>query len=419
MRTVLAILLTAAVAGCGDSGPSAPAGTVVADSLARFPTIALQHDGTALVAWTSAGDGATNVYLASVVDGTAGAAVRVNDVPGDAATHGQAPAQVAVAHDGTVYVAWISQRDTPGRRFPATDLRLARSDDGGRSFAPAVTVNDDGGFRSGHHFHDVAVAPDGAVFVSWLDTRVRDAARAGAAGGDGAGDAHRAAHDEARTREGHDHAAGADAGTEVRVARSDDGGRTFGPSTVIASGSCECCRTRLAFTRDGAVLVAWRHQFEADVRDPAVARSDDGGRTFGAPVRVGRDAWRISGCPHSGPAVAVDASGRVHLAWYTGAEGRAGLYHAISADGGATFGDPVAVAPSVPGTTPALAGDGAGGAWLAWEDRRAGVTRVAHVGAEGSLAPGEPVAGATPALAPARRPALVVVDGGRVAMVGR
>ena len=49
------------------------------------------------------------------------------------------------------------------------------------------------------------------------------------------------------------------------------------------------------------------------------------------------DGWRIDGCPHAGPGLAVDAAGRLHAAWYTGVEGRAGLYHAVSDDGGKTW----------------------------------------------------------------------------------
>ena len=409
-----ALVLTAAIgiAGCRDTPApaTAEAGLVATDSLARFPTVALDSAGTAYVAWVSSAGGTTDVFLTSMVDGVAGAAVRVNDRPGDAATHAQAPAQVAVASDGKVYVAWITQQDVPGRRFPASDLRLARSDDGGRTFAPAVTVNDDGGFVSGHHFHDLGVGPDGVVYVSWLDSREKDAFRA-------AGGAEAPAHD---GHHDHDHAPHGDAsqepGTEVRIARSFDGGRTFGASTVIASGSCECCRTRLAFGPDGAVYVAWRHQFGANVRDPAIARSDDGGRSFTAPVRVHPDGWLLEGCPHSGPSLAIDSRGRVHLAWYTGAEGRAGLYHAVSTDRGATFSGPAPIVTDLPGTTTALASDGAGGVWLAWEDRQTRTTHVTHVDPRRPIdATGVTVAGAAPALpALTTTPLLARVDGGRV-----
>jgi hypothetical protein len=112
----------------------------------------------------------------------------------------------------------------------------------------------------------------------------------------------------------------------------------------------------------------------------------------------------------------VDSRGRVHLAWYTGAEGRAGLYHAVSADRGVTFSGPAPIVTDLPGTTTALASDGAGGVWLAWEDRQAHTTHVTHVDPRQPIdATGITVAGTAPALpALTTTPLLARVDGGRV-----
>jgi hypothetical protein len=169
----------------------------------------------------------------------------------------------------------------------------------------------------------------------------------------------------------------------------------------------------LAFGPDGEVYVAWRHQFRPDIRDPAVARSDDGGATFTAPVRVAADEWLIAGCPHSGPAIAVDYAGRVHVAWHTGAEGRAGLYHAVSDNSGRSFHTPSQIA-GVGASSPVLA-PRASGAWLAWEEGSSGSVRVARLSAAGAIAVRRRRAGTTPAIAAG---ALVRVDGGRVVASG-
>jgi hypothetical protein len=255
----------------------------------------------------------------------------------------------------------------------------------------------------------VAVAPDGSVFVSWLDSRVKDAHRS-AAGSAGAGGA---AHDGHEDHEHAAHGAADEPGTEVRVARSTDGGRSFGESIVVTSGACECCRTQLAFGAAGEVFVAWRHQFQPDIRDPAVARSDDGGQTFTAPVRVAEDAWLISGCPHSGPAIAVDYAGRVHVAWHTGAEGRAGLYHAMSDNNGESFHTPTLIA-GAGAATPQLA-PRASGAWLTWEEPSSDVVRVARLSPAGAIAVRRRRAGSSPAVAAG---ALVRVEDGRVVASG-
>ena len=107
--------------------------------------------------------------------------------------------------------------------------------------------------------------------------------------------------------------------------------------------ACPCCRTAVATGADGAVYIAWRRVFPGDVRDIVVARSTDYGRTWSAPVRAHEDGWVFAGCPHAGPAMQMDSRGRLHVVWWTGKEGSAGVYYARSDDGARTFRAPVAL----------------------------------------------------------------------------
>lgn len=365
----------------------------VAESGATHPTVAIDGErGIYYVAWVGADGEEAGVWLARSTDGaTFEAPVRVNDIDGDAAPHEQAPAQVAVAPDGTVYVVWQNNTHVPGRRFPYSDLRLARSRDGGRTFEPAMTVNDDAGTPASHTFHDVTVAPNGAVLVSWIDGRARAAAERQLVAHDGgaAGSANDAVGDGGPTegahaghgtmhlsRAGEGGAGGMDPEAmlppqEIRVASSTDGGATFGASRTVALDPCPCCRTSVVVAPNGDLFVAWRAIFDGSIRDIVVARSADGGATFDAPVRVHDDGWRIEGCPHAGPSLAIDADGAVHVAWYTGAEAGSGVYHAVSRDDARTFEAPTRLLggePPISRVRLAAAPDGR--VLAAWDDPR-------------------------------------------------
>src|SRR5260221_10421543 len=83
------------------------------------------------------------------------------------------------------------------------------------------------------------------------------------------------------------------------------------------------------------------HVFPGGVRDIALARSADGGRTFQAPVRVSEDNWKIDACPDDGPAMTIDRRGVLHITWPTLVRDpdaqRMAIFESTSTDGGATF----------------------------------------------------------------------------------
>jgi len=359
-----------ALAGCtpAESAPAtAPISLTLAASAAGNPTVAVDADGsTAFVAWVEGPEQERNVFVARIsADGRPdGEPVRVNATAGDASMHEAAPPQVALGPGGEVYVVWESSYAVEGRRHPASNLRFAPSRDGGQSFGPTVTVNSDAeGLPASHTFHNVAVGPDGAIYVSWLDSRNRDRARAELAGV--------ATGHSAHGHHGHGAAEPELPGSELWLAVSRDGGESFREVAAVDRNVCPCCRTGLATGPDGSVYVVWRKIFEGDVRDIAIARSVDGGTTFSEPVAVHRDGWVFPGCPHVGPTIAVSDDGAVHVAWYTGRDGAQGTYYAVSADGGRTFGAPVGlstgewVPPSI--ARVAVHGDEV---WVAWDDRR-------------------------------------------------
>lgn len=273
--------------------------------------------------------------------------VRVNPASGDVYPDYRVGPQMALGPHGEVYVVWVSATPSPKLMHGMRTLNFAVSTDGAKSFAPPLTIVDEGEM-SGRSFFDIDVSSDGGIYVAWLDSPVvRDA------NGTLVGD---------KSRQ-----------SAVRFARSIDSGRSFGPSIAVSYDPCPCCNVFVLAGRGDDVYVSWRGVIkDADgktTRDIMIAASTDGGQSFGAPVEVHDDQFEIDGCVHVGAPMALDSKGRIHIAWYTGKEGAAGIFYAVSSDRGASFGDPVPVLAGawVPPSRVDLALDGDGNAWLAYE----------------------------------------------------
>jgi hypothetical protein len=167
-------------------------------------------------------------------------------------------------------------------------------------------------------WESAALGPDGTVHAVWLDGRNASVEKTAAPSG--------AAHHHGDMRQDIYHAmwTGADPPVE----------------TPVASNVCFCCKTAVV-ARGRDVFVAWRHLFPGGVRDIAVARSADGGRTFQAPVRVSEDNWKIDACPDDGPAMTIDGDGVLRITWPTlikdGDTARMAIFESASRDAGATF----------------------------------------------------------------------------------
>lgn len=127
------------------------------------PTVAVAPDGRRAVAWVTAPGGGSDGRLRVAVVNAAGRAVapaaELRDPLGPIEPHGEAPPKVAFGPGGALYALWVVGKDVPGRRFPLSALRFARSvdDGGGRARgarAPARHAHDAGharpGARRGH-----------------------------------------------------------------------------------------------------------------------------------------------------------------------------------------------------------------------------------------------------------------------------
>ncbi len=266
--------------------------------------LAVRKEGDHLQLWRSIDDGAS--WLPPVL---------INAQPEQISAGGDNRPKLAVGADGSVYVAWTKPLAKPY----TGEIRFARSADG-KTFSPPVTVHQDRSEIT-HAFESMLVASDGSVVLAWIDKRDMVAAKA----------------NKAEYR-----------GAAVYSAISTDGGRTFQPERKIADHACECCRIAATIDKDGAPLFMWRHVFAPNERDHAIVRL----KADGAPETVLRatfDRWKIDGCPHHGPSLAVDGAGVRHAVWFNHKDGDGHVFYGRLEAGntiGATAGprDGIAVA---------------------------------------------------------------------------
>jgi hypothetical protein len=200
---------------------------------------------------------------------------------------------LAVADDGTLYAAW-TEYDGP--------LWLARSVDRGVTFGAPILV--DAGAPYPARAPALAVADD-AVYLAWT--------------------------------------VGEDASADVRVARSTDGGETFGPHVIVEQTPDRSDAPKVAVDSHGTLHVVFTERgAAADHLEVRYTRSHDGGRRF--------DPARTISRPRRGagfPTLARDGD-HLYVAWerYDGDTPR-GLELAYSVDRGTTFSAPDVIAGTI------------------------------------------------------------------------
>lgn len=273
------------------------------------PGLASDGKGRVWLSWLEPADGGVTRFRVAPLGGAAspttiaeGKNLFVNwaDVPA-----------VFRGNDGTFTAHWL-ERNGPSRE--AYDIKLATSRDG-LKWTPAGTPHRDG-TQAEHGFVSFFNHPRGGTGLIWLDGR-------NMAGGHG------------------DHMAGGTAATMLRSTQitTAKGASTSvtGEDAAIDPRVCDCCSTSAASTSNG-VIVAYRDRSDKEVRDISVSRFD--GKSWSAPASVHADNWEINACPVNGPVVAAHGTS-VAVAWFTQAGGTPHSNLAFSTDGGRTFGAPI------------------------------------------------------------------------------
>jgi hypothetical protein len=220
--------------------------------------------------------------------------VAVNSIPEAIAADGDSRPKIAIGPQNEIYVTWT----TPLAKPYTGNIRFSRSVNGGKSFDSPITVNSDRQEIT-HRFDALTVSANGTIYVTWIDKRDQEIAK--------------------KVKRDY-------RGAAIYTAVSTDRGGSFSGDRKIADHSCECCRIAAATDANGVPWLLWRHVFEPNQRDHALAKLS----LDGIPVSVGRatfDRWQVDGCPHHGPSLAIEGNGTRHAVWFNVKAGQGHVFY--------------------------------------------------------------------------------------------
>lgn len=264
-------------------------------------SVALDSDGTL---WRVAA-GRRHVYVDRSTDlgRTFVPPVAVNTEPQRIKVDGENRPDIAVDRRGRIYVSYTAEAERP------TTLFVSVSADAGRHFSNPVPVSDKATQASSFQGR-LRRSPDDRVHLFWHDERDRTA------------------EDES--------------GNALYFTTLGGESGIVAPTRKVADTQCECCRPAIDFDAAGRPVVFTRFIYPGDIRDHGLIKPQVDGKTWLA-TRVTFDEWEFVGCPEQGPALAIDANGRYHTAWFTLGTRRQGVFYANSSDQGHHFGPPMPV----------------------------------------------------------------------------
>jgi hypothetical protein len=266
------------------------------------PAVAVAPDHTVFVGWTSrveaASSHATNIYLSSSGDRgqTFSAPVKVNDEakPGVHGMH-----SLAIASDGHIYVAWLDERNikptkdmkmeakTSGNMESNRDFFFAASTDGGRTFTTNQQIASD---VCPCCKTALASGPEGTVYLGWRQVLPGDF-------------------------------------RHIAVAASRDGGITFGKPVIVSDDQwmikgCPVSGAALTAGTDGRLRVLWYAGGENTQQGIYWSESHDGGKSFSP------RALLASGVTNGTPAFASDGQNINAAIWESSANGTSEVHAA-------------------------------------------------------------------------------------------
>jgi hypothetical protein len=305
------LAIPAALVSACDPAPATAASTAIqqlavpAAPGSQAPNLAVGEDGVVALSWLTADENGHRLQY-SVLEGNSWREPR-NVARGDNwfVNWADFPSVVPLS-DEMRAAHWLVRQPAGGYAY---DVHLSVSSDGGATWSESVMPHDDN-TATEHGF--VTIFPEATgMGLIWLDGRNL---------------AHGTSHHPSS------------GGMTLRAATY-SGTLEAANEALVDELTCDCCQTDVATTNRGAIAV-YRNRTTDEIRDIYAARYIDGEWLPGR--AVADDGWTIAGCPVNGPTVAADGD-HLAVAWFTAADDEAKVRLARSDDAGETWSAPVDV----------------------------------------------------------------------------
>jgi hypothetical protein len=286
----------------GSWGPNVKINNEQTGSVQQVPGLVIDGTGLVYSAWAEDSGGGKNLYSSKSTDWGKSwvRGGRINDQADKAGAGMQRQARLAIAPNGDLYAAW---HYWPGAGQD-TFLYVSKSTDGGAAWLAPVVLDMRGDMAN------VVTTSDGKVHAFHLY------------GKNSVG-----------------------SGPHYRV--STDSGATFSASKNISTSAdtdgCECCHITPLVGQNDEIYLSWRAGSTSDKRVAYITSSMDKGATWRTPSMVSDWEWPTSVCPMSGPEMALDAQGTLHLVFMDPRSGSKDIFYYRSSDKGVTWTSAVRV----------------------------------------------------------------------------
>jgi len=223
--------------------------------------------------------------------------------------------KIAFDNNSGVYLSWAMPRE---KKYTA-DVRFSFSEDYGKTFTDAITINNDN-LLAGHSFNELHVTEQGDVSIVWLDGRL----------------SHQLRKQGKKAK-----------GSTLYIGQANPRKGMQGFTNIaLANNTCVCCRIAIDENKQGKLAVFWRHIYGDNIREFALLTLNEtlqNSDNLPLTQQISHDYWQINGCPHQGGGISIDEQNQYHLVWFNqGTQGK-GIFYAHSKDQGNTLSKPLAV----------------------------------------------------------------------------